>query len=218
MIAAAANTASSIANNLSVSWFDLVFVVVLGFGLFRGRRNGLSRELIPLLQWIALVIAAGMGYPTVAQFETTQFHWGKTIADVSGYLALALVTLIFFAIVKRTFTERLVKNDTFKGMEYYLGMPAGMIRFACMLLAVLALMNAPLYTPEEISAQKARDKATYGGGMMSGSFFPSFDDIQQQIFADSFTGRYIKNNLKLLLIDPLRLTVVHKKPPPIMGN
>ena len=62
MIAVAANSASSLANNLSVSWFDAAFVIVLGFGLFRGRRNGLSRELLPMLQWIAVTIVCGLGY------------------------------------------------------------------------------------------------------------------------------------------------------------
>src|SRR5471030_961576 len=109
MIAVAANSASSIANGLSFGWFDLVFVAVLAFGLFRGRRNGLSRELIPLLQWAALVVVCGLGYPTVAQLLTQHLGWGRTIADVSGYLALAMVILIFFGFLKRLFTERMVK-------------------------------------------------------------------------------------------------------------
>jgi uncharacterized membrane protein required for colicin V production len=215
---AAANSASSIANNLAFSWFDLVFVIVLGFGLFRGRHNGLSRELIPLLQWAVLVIVCGLGYPTVAQLCITYLKWGKTIADITGYLALALVIFGIFSILKRLFTERLVKNDTFKGGEYYLGMPAGMIRFACILLAALALINAPVYTKADIDAKILQDKANYGGGTMSGSFFPSFNDVQSAIFVQSITGRYVKKNLGMLLIDTRRLDVKHLKPPPITGN
>jgi uncharacterized membrane protein required for colicin V production len=218
MIAAAANSASSLANNLSVSWFDLVFVAVLVFGVFRGRRNGLSRELLPLLQWIALVIVCGTGYPTIAQILISRFAWSKAIADITGYVALGLVILIFFGILKRLFTERLVKNDTFKGAEYYLGMPAGMIRFVCMLLAALALVNAPVYTPQDILNQKATAKANFGGGMMSGSFFPSFNDVQDAIFKQSMAGSYIKANLGMLLIDTHRLDVKHVKPPPRTGN
>ena len=71
MIAVAANSASALASRLSVNWFDLVFVAVLIFGLIRGRRNGLSRELLPMLQWIALVIVCGMGYPSIADILTT---------------------------------------------------------------------------------------------------------------------------------------------------
>ena len=218
MIAVAANYASAVANGFSVSWFDLVFVVVLGFGLFRGRRNGLSRELLPLLQWIALVVVCGMGYPTIAQILIQHLAWGRAVADISGYVALALVILIFFAFLKNLFTERLVKFDTFKGAEYYLGMPAGMARFACMLLAALALINAPVYTQQDIANQKATARANFGGGMMSGSFFPSFNDVQDAVFVQSATGHYIKKNLGMLLIDTHRLDVKHLKPPPITGD
>lgn len=218
MIAVAANSAFAVANRLSVSWFDLVFVVVLGFGLFRGRRNGLSRELLPMLQWIALVIVCGLGYPTIAPILIQHLLWGKTVADVTGYLILALAIFFLFSFLKRMFTERLVKNDTFKGGEYYLGMPAGMIRFACMLMAALALINAPVYTQQDIDKEKAMAKANFGGGTMSGSFFPSFSDVQDSIFVQSATGHYIKSNLRLLLIDTFRLDVKQVKPPPRTGN
>ena len=218
MIAVAANSASALASRLSVNWFDLVFVAVLIFGLIRGRRNGLSRELLPMLQWIALVIVCGMGYPSIADILTQQLAWGSTVSDVTGYLALGLIVVLIFGVLKRLFTERLVKNDTFKGAEYYLGMPAGMIRFACMLLAALALLNAPVYTQADITKKLATDRANFGGGTMSGSFFPSFNDVQAAIFVQSVTGHYIKNNLRLLLIDKLRLDVKHIKPPPRTGN
>jgi hypothetical protein len=174
--------------------------------------------LVPLLQWIALVIVCGMGYPTLAQILIQHLAWGRTVADITGYLAFAVVIYIFFGFLKRLFTERLVKNDTFKGGEYYLGMPAGMVRFACMLLAALALVNAPVYTSQDIANQTAASKANFGGGMMSGSFFPSFNDVQNAIFVQSFTGQYIKSNLGMLLIDTHRLDVKHVKPPPRTGN
>jgi hypothetical protein len=97
-------------------------------------------------------------------------------------------------------------------------MPAGMVRFACMLLAALALVNAPVYTSQDIANQTAASKANFGGGMMSGSFFPSFNDVQNAIFVQSFTGQYIKSNLGMLLIDTHRLDVKHVKPPPRTGN
>jgi uncharacterized membrane protein required for colicin V production len=217
MIAVVANSASSIANGLSFGWFDLVVVAVLAFGLFRGRRNGLSRELIPLLQWIAIVVVCGTSYPAVAQFLVQNLSWGRAISNVSGYVALAAVIMIIFGILKRLFTERLVKNDAFKGGEYYLGMPAGMVRFACMTLAALALINAPVYTEQDIANQNARARANFGGGSMNGNFFPSFNDVQAGIFKQSIAGRYIKNNLRLLLIDSARLEVKHKAPTRIVN-
>jgi len=54
MIAAAAPPAT---NGMPFNWFDVFVVVLLGFGLFRGRRNGMSKELLPTLQWVVLVPA-----------------------------------------------------------------------------------------------------------------------------------------------------------------
>ena len=220
MIAAAANSALSVVNNMSVSWFDAVFLVALGFGVFRGRRNGLSRELLPMLQWILLTITCGLGYPTVAQWCITYLKWSRAISDVAGYVALALVILLCFAFLKNRFTERLVKYDAFKSGEYYLGMPAGMIRFAFILLVPLALLNAPVYTATEIAAQKVSQQQTFGGGQegFSGNFFPSVNDIQASVFVQSVTGRFVKKNLGMLLIDTRRLDVKHIKPPPRTGN
>jgi uncharacterized membrane protein required for colicin V production len=220
MIVAAAYFASSVANNLSVSWFDGVFLVVLGFGLFRGRHNGLSRELLPMLQWILLVFTCGLGYPSVAQWCITYLKWSRTISDIAGYVALALVILMCFAFLKERFTERLVKFDAFKSGEYYLGMPAGMIRFASILLVPLALLNAPVYTSAEIAAEKAYEQQNYGGGEkgFSGNFFPSIPDIQSSVFVQSITGRFVKKNIGMLLIDTSRLDVIHKIPPPRTGN
>src|SRR5277367_4128658 len=127
MIAVAANSASAVADRISLSWFDAVFVAWLGFGLFRGRRNGMSKELIPLLQWLAIAIVCGLGYPVIAQMCVNYLAWGKTISDVTGYLALALVIFIIFTALKSHFTEQLVASDYFKGGEYYLGTPVGMV-------------------------------------------------------------------------------------------
>jgi uncharacterized membrane protein required for colicin V production len=201
MIAVAAQSASTVANNLSFSWFDGVFIAMLGFGLFRGRRNGMAKELLPLLQWLALVIVCGLGYPTIAQMCINYFAWGKTISDVTGYLALAVVIFIFFIVLKNLFTARLVASGFFKGGEYYLGMVAGLVRFACILLFALALMNAPFYTPQELEVARIQARNTFGGGIMNGSFFPSFHDVQDAVFVQSATGHLIKDHLGTFLIN-----------------
>ena len=49
-------------NSLPVNWFDAVVVLVLGFGLFRGRKNGMSKEILPLFQWLAVILVSGLFY------------------------------------------------------------------------------------------------------------------------------------------------------------
>lgn len=202
MIAAAA-AAPTATNGMPFNWFDIVAIVVLGFGLFRGRRNGMSKELLPLVQWLVLVLVCGLVYPKLAGL-LDHFVPDKFWTCLLSYLALALVVFIVFTIIRQQIAEKLVARDFFKGGEYYLGMMAGLVRYACVLMFVLALMNAPVFTAAEVAAQASRDQQNFGGGAntgFSGSFFPHFSQVQTAVFKESFLGPRIKNNAGMLLID-----------------
>jgi len=202
MILAAA-AAPPATNGMPFNWFDMAVVVVLGFGLFRGRRNGMAKELLPLAQWLVMVPACGLGYPMLAGMLSGLLPdplWNC----IAAYLALALVVFIVFTTLKRHLAEKLVKSDYFKGVEYYLGMLSGMVRYGCMTLFALALLNAPVYTQTQIMDQRARDQKNFGGGPGSGfqgNFFPHISTIQQAVFRESFLGPRIKDDLGRFLID-----------------
>jgi uncharacterized membrane protein required for colicin V production len=200
MVAAAVQ---SVTSSMGFNWFDLVVVIVLGFGVFRGKKNGMSRECIPLVQWLILVPLCGLCYPmlagVMARYLSDRF-WDS----FGAYMALALVVLLVFKGLKQKFTEKMVTADHFKDGEYYLGMMAALVRYACVLLFALALLNAPVYTPGEIAQQTAQDQKNFGGGsgsQFSGSFFPHFSQIQLAVFRDSFLGSRIKNDLGFFLIN-----------------
>ncbi|MDE3066886.1 MAG: hypothetical protein KGJ60_04960, partial [Verrucomicrobiota bacterium] len=107
---------------------------------------------------------------------------------------------LIFAFINRAMTKKVETSNYFGAREFYLGIPAGMIRFACMLLAALALLNAPFYTEEQIEAQRAADEKNFGGGMFSGNYFPHLSIIQRQVFRDSFTGPLIRRYLDAMLV------------------
>ena len=56
-------------DNLPVNWFDVVVVLILGFGLFRGRKNGMSKEILPLFQWLAVILVSGLFYATAGPVD-----------------------------------------------------------------------------------------------------------------------------------------------------
>ena len=197
---AAAITPSADASALPFNRFDMVVVAVLGFGLFRGRRNGLSKELLSLLQWLVLVPVCGFGYQMVGGFLMKLAKLDEFWGLLEGYLALALVVISIFWGIKRTFAERLVKSNSFKGGEYYLGMVSGIVRYACVLVFLMALLNARFFTPAEIASARAADKQILGGGLFAGSYFPHLFTIQDWVFKESFTGACVKKNLSMLLI------------------
>jgi uncharacterized membrane protein required for colicin V production len=188
-------------DNLPINWFDAVIVGMLIIGLVRGRKHGMSKEVLLLLKWVTLVVVCGLWYPMAAQLLVNTASLSKVPSCIFGYLLLAFAVFLVFSILKWLLASRKVENNLFGGGEYYLGMLSGMIRFACMLLAVLALLNAPYYTSAEIKKHDAYVKRWFGGGLYSGDFFPSIHTVQEQVFTKSFTGPYIKDYLGPLLID-----------------
>jgi len=201
------------------NWFDVTVIVILGLGLFRGRKNGMSRELLPTLQWVALVLVCGLGYSVVAQLFRDATSLDQLTSDVLGYLLLAFVVLLLTNIPKHKFADRLAVSNFFGASEFYLGMVSGIVRFACILLAALALLNAPFYTTSEIQAQREYDNKTYGGGMQgfSGNYIPTLQSVQEQVFEKSFVGPHIKDFISPLLINTVP-KVQKPQPKPAPAN
>jgi len=199
MIAAVPLTTDS----LPVNWFDATILVVLGVGLFRGRKNGMTKEILPTLQWVITVIASGLAYGLVAQFyiNSCGLLQHKILATVLGYLTIAIVVFLIFSGIKHSLNKRLEGSSIFGNAEYYLGMPSGMIRYFCILLFILALVNSRYYTAAEIAQKKAYNERWYGGGMYSGDYIPDLHNVQEAVFKNSFSGPYLKDYLGMVLIE-----------------
>jgi uncharacterized membrane protein required for colicin V production len=188
---------SLVSNSLAANWFDAVVVVVLGFGLWQGRKNGMSKEVLPLFQWLAVIFVGGLFYATVAQLFAQKASLDKLTSNIVGYVFLTLAVFFVFSVLKRTVGLRLFGSNIFGGAEYYLGMLSGMVRFACILFFVLAFLNAPLFTPAQIEASNSYQQRWYGA-----QYFPGIYNVQDQVFKKSFTGPYIKEYLGVLLVTP----------------
>lgn len=197
----AAVSAPSLSNAaLPINWFDAAILVLLGFGVFRGRKNGMTRELAPTIQWLAVVFGAGLGYVLLAPFYATNYNMDKLWSALAAYATIAVVLFLIFVPIKKTFKDRAEKGGLFGGSEYYLGMCAGLVRYALIIVFALALLNARSYTAAEIAAKKAYNQRWYGGGLYSGDYMPDLHTAQDSVFKQSFSGPYIQNALALLLI------------------
>lgn len=211
MIAAAAYNQTSWYQNLSFNWFDVMLILVLAFGIWRGRKNGMSREVLPVSMWLLIVIVGGLSTPFLAGWLVQSGAVAKvvgtavnatTAASIFSYLFICTLVFLAFSPLRTKFREKISGSNTFGGGEYYLGMIAGLVRFSCILIFILAILNAPVYSAGEIAAKKAYNQRWYGGGEagFSGEFFPSFPEIQADIFTSSFSGRIIREDLSLLLL------------------
>src|SRR5476649_984079 len=107
MIAAAIKTTQAVhsmsLDKLPFNLFDLVLVAVIGFGLFRGRKNGMTKEVLPMLQWVSLVVVCGLGYQMAGEMFINFTGWSRLTSYLSGYLALALVIFFIFMVIKHHF-------------------------------------------------------------------------------------------------------------------
>jgi Colicin V production protein len=202
MIAAATHAGFGL-DNLPFNWFDLALPVILGIGIFRGRKNGMTKEFLPTLQWLVIVIGCGLGYALVGQIFINTLGWKPTASYVTGYLCIAFVVWLIFRGLKQAFEPRLAGSNIFGSNEYYLAMVSGFIRFACVLIVVLAFLNAPYYSQADIIKKQAYNNRWFGGGLngFKGDFIPDLQNVQENVFKNSFTGPYIKQGLAILLIE-----------------
>lgn len=183
--------------NLPFNWFDLAVVLMLVVGYTRGKKNGMSQESLAVLKWVALVVVTAIAYEPLGLWAAATLKIGKLLAFLLSYCLVATVILCAFVFINRTLGEKLKGSDTFGKAEFYLAMPAGMLRFACITLVLLALLNARYYTTAEVKAMTKYQNDNYGS-----NFFPTLSSVQDDVFMKSFLGKQIKQHMSFLLIKP----------------
>ena len=185
-------------DQLPVNLFDLVVIVVVIAGIARGRKHGMSEELLSLLKWLAILFGCAAIYePAGLMVGAFSGMFGRLSCFLLAYVGGALLVLLLFAGIKRALDGKLLGSDIFGRSEYYLGMGSGVVRFSCMLLAALALLNARYFSPTEVRAMEKFQDDVYGS-----NFFPTLHSLQATVFDKSLTGPWIKQNLGFLLIKP----------------
>ena len=187
----------NLSSYLPINWFDIVVIVLLLVGYARGRKNGMSKELMVVMKWIAVVLVSAIAYEPLGLWLDSMLHIGQLASFLLGYSLTAVLVLLVFTYLNSTIGRKLAGSDTFGKGEFYLAMPAGILRFACVIIAVLALLNARQYRTAEIKAQAKYDQDNYGS-----SFFPHLYNIQDDVFEKSLTGAQVKKYMSFLLIKP----------------
>ncbi len=179
------------------NWFDVALVALLVTGIFRGRKRGMSVEFLTFIKWLFVVFGAGALYEPVGQLIAANGIFSQLFSFIVAYLGIALLIYGLFALFKRGLGGKFLGSDFFGNAEYPLGMTAGLLRFACVIVAALALLNARDYTPAEVKAEKKYQDENYGS-----DFFPTLHSMQTEVFEKSLTGPWIKKNMAFVLIKP----------------
>jgi uncharacterized membrane protein required for colicin V production len=182
---------------MPINFFDCLLVAILAFGLIRGRRNGLSHEALRSCRWVVLLLGCAAVYKPAGDFISAAGFFDGVSSYLLAYLGAALVLFFMFSILQRRLHPKLAGTDAFGRGEYYLGMGAGLVRYICMLLIGLALLNARQFTPAEIKAGEKSQLDSYGS-----TIFPTLRTVQEAVFEESLIGPCIRTHLAFLLIQP----------------
>ena len=183
-----------------LNMFDVIAVAFLVFGITRGRKNGMSVEMMFMFQWLVIIIGAAFAYEPVGQFLYDESPLTRLSCYVIAYFTTAVVIRILFGFIRRAVGGKLLGSSLFGASEYYLGMVAGLIRFVCILIFALAFLNARHFTDKE-----NRERAAYQQKWFDSNFFPGLHDTQVTVFEKSTIGSQLQKHLEFLLIKPTNM-------------
>jgi uncharacterized membrane protein required for colicin V production len=182
-------------NGLAVNWFDLAVVVVIGVGVLRGRSRGMSEELLDVIKWLVILALAGVAYRPIGAMVSEYTHTSPVAAYLTVYALVIVLVRLLFGWFKGIVGEKLVSSDVFGASEYYLGMLAGGVRFACYLLVGMAFLNAKTVSADQLAATARMQQDNFGD-----ISFPTLGGMQQTVFAGSASGQFVKRYLERELI------------------
>ena len=122
-------------DQLPVNLFDLVVIVVVIAGIARGRKHGMSEELLSLLKWLAILFGCAVIYePAGLMVGAFSGMFGRLSCFLLAYVGGALLVLLLFAGIKRALDGKLLgslgvhehwNNATDKKYSRNLGKDAG---------------------------------------------------------------------------------------------
>jgi len=180
----------------TVNWFDWAVLILIIVGGRIGKKHGMTAELGVSLQWTAIVAAGAFLYRPIGDALSSGWHFSPLFCYIFAYVGIGLLVKFLFSVLTKGAGGKLVSAENLSGRtDYYLGMAAGTVRFLCILLAALALLNARQYSAQEIAQAKAYQDKNYGS-----EFFPSLSSVQSAVFQHSFLGKMLKAKAGFLLI------------------
>lgn len=180
---------------MSFDYFDMIALAWLIIGLLLGRKRGMTQEVLPTLQWVAIVVFAGLFYKPFAALIHQYTQFDTLWSNIAAYVLIGVGIHLIYLWLKGVLAERLAGSDIFGRAEFYAGMACGVLRFGCILVAFCALMNARIISKAELAQTEKMQAQNF-----SDIRFPTFGSVQQTVLFQSFTGRAVKDNLAPILI------------------
>src|SRR5580658_4253692 len=100
------------------NYFDIFAIIWLIIGLLRGRKQGMSQEVLPLLQWVGIVGAGGLLYWPFSSLVHQYTAFGTLWSCITAYLLIAGGVHLIYMWLKQMLAEKLVESDPFGRAEF----------------------------------------------------------------------------------------------------
>lgn len=184
------------AGDFNFGWFDLVFVVLIVVGCIRGKKRGMTQEFPNLIQWIVTVGGGALLYRPVGELVSELTGMGRLFWFVTIYLLWAALVKGVTTWIVRSKGDKLGLADMFGSGEYPLGMISGMIRMVLVCLFSMALINARLYTSQELKNMAKFQQDNFGSVSL-----PTIGTFQRSVFLESAVGKLVKDKAEPVLIE-----------------
>src|SRR5687767_15642164 len=108
-------------SELPFNWFDLAVVVIIAVGVTRGRKRGMSEELLDVIKWVVILFACGWLYAPLGSMLSSASVFSLLSCYVAVYAGVALLIALLFSAIRRQVGAKLMGSDFFGTGEYYLG-------------------------------------------------------------------------------------------------
>src|SRR5713226_6074061 len=119
--------------DFGIGWIDLLIVVLLVVGVIRGRKRGISEELLDVVKWALIVVAGAFAYEPLGSFLSSSTPFSQLSSYMAVYMLVMMAFVLLFSFLRGAIGGKLIGCDLFGGAEYYLGMCAGAVRYACII-------------------------------------------------------------------------------------
>lgn len=168
---------------MSVTFVDVLLVLVVLFGVWQGWQRGLLLGLLDLARWVGGLLFALRFYQAVARWMGPRMSWDEAWDEPVAFLLTALVAGLVIQLLGEALLRR-VSDETHRGtVNRTLGMipgAAGGLISAAILASLL--MAAPLPEAARESARQSAfaDRLTSYTGRLEDLLAPVFDEAIQQ--------------------------------------
>ena len=133
---------------LAFNWYDPVVAVALIYGLWSGRRTGLSGEIIRVLALLLMVATAINFYQPVGSWLHRQSGLVKEVADLVAFVGLAVLVYAPSLPLRAAIRRRTKKLILAAALENTGGAIAGLLRMIVIMMwvtVILSLMRSPFW-------------------------------------------------------------------------